>query len=77
MSHAGNLVQERYQCIVRDFLRPLHNLSMEQVDRTIVKRLLVDLLKIRSANTVEVVYAVISGIFSEDIDLGYTEVNPA
>ena len=50
---------------------------MEQVDRTRVKRLLVDLLKIRSANTVEVVHAVISGIFSEAIDLGYTEVNPA
>ena len=44
---------------------------------TRVKRLLVDLLKIRSANTVEVVHAVISGIFSEAIDLGYTEINPA
>jgi integrase len=69
--------KERYQCIIRDFLRPLHNLPMEQVDRTKVKRLLVDLLKIRSANTVEVVHAVISGIFSEAIDLGYTEINPA
>ncbi len=69
--------QERYQCIIRDFLRPLHNLPMEQVDRNRVKRLLVDLLKIRSANTVEVVHAVISGIFSEAIDLGYTEINPA
>jgi len=69
--------RERYQCIIRDFLRPLHNLPMEQVDRTRVKRLLVDLLKIRSANTVAVVHAVISGIFSEAIDLGYTEVNPA
>ena len=36
-----------------------------------------DLLKIRSPNTVEVVHAVISGIFSEAIDLGYTENNPA
>jgi integrase len=69
--------KERYQCIIRDFLRPLHNLPMEQVDRTKIKRLLVDLLKIRSANTVEVVHAVISGIFSEAIDLGYTEFNPA
>ena len=69
--------KERYQCIIRDFLRPLHNLRMEQVDRNRVKRLLVDLLKIRSANTVEVVHAVISGIFSEAIDLGYTEINPA
>jgi integrase len=39
--------------------------------------LLVDLMKIRSANTVEVVHAVISGIFSEAIDLGYTDKNPA
>jgi integrase len=69
--------KERYQCIIRDFLGPLHNLPMEQVDRTRIKRLLVDLLKIRSANTVEVVHAVISGIFSEAIDLGYTEFNPA
>jgi len=69
--------RERYQCIIRDFLRPFHNLPMEQVDRNRVKRLLVDLLKIRSANTVAVVHAVISGIFSEAIDLGYTEINPA
>jgi integrase len=69
--------QERYQCIIRDFLRPLHNLSLDQVDRTRVKRLLVDLLRIRSANTVEVVHAVISGIFSEAIDLGYSDRNPA
>jgi integrase len=69
--------RERYQCIVRDHLRPLHQLPLDQVDRVRVKRLLVDLLKIRSANTVEVVHAVISGIFTEAIDLGYTEVNPA
>lgn len=69
--------KERYQCIIRDFLRPLHNLPMDQVDRIRTKRLLVDLLKIRSAKTVEVVHAVISGIFSEAIDLGYTDKNPA
>lgn len=69
--------KEQYHCIIREFLRPLHKLPMEQVERAMVKRLLVDLLKIRSANTVEVVHAVISGIFSEAIDLGYTEVNPA
>ena len=68
--------KEQYQCIIRDFLRPLHKLPMEQVERAMVKRLLVDLLKIRSANTVEVVHAVISGIFSEAIDLGYTEIIP-
>jgi integrase len=69
--------KERYQCIIRESLRPLHNLPMEQVDRTRVKRLLVELLKIRSANTVEVVHTVISGLFTEAIDLGYTEINPA
>jgi hypothetical protein len=69
--------KERYQYIVREFLRPLHNLPMDQVDRHRIKRLLVDLLKIRSANTVEVIHAVISGIFSEAIDLGYTDKNPA
>jgi integrase len=69
--------RERYQCIIRDFLRPLHQLPLDRVDRHRIKRLLVDLLKIRSANTVEVVHAVISGIFSEAIDLGYTDKNPA
>ncbi len=69
--------RERYQGIVRDFLRPLHNLPLERVDRVKVKRLLVDLMKIRSAKTVELVYAVISGVFSEAIDLGYTDKNPA
>jgi integrase len=69
--------RERYTFITQDFLRALHNLPLDQVDRIRVKRLLVDLLKIRSANTVEVVHAVISGIFSEAIDLGYTDKNPA
>jgi integrase len=69
--------KERYQCIVREFLRPLHKLPLDRVDRIRVKYLLVDLLRIRSANTVEVVHAVISGIFSEAIDLGYTDKNPA
>ena len=69
--------RERYQGIVRDFLRPLHNLPLEMVDRVKVKRLLGDLMKIRSASTVETVHAVISGVFSEAIDLGYTDKNPA
>ncbi len=69
--------KERYECIIRDFLRPLHNLPLYLVDRVKVKRLLVDLMKIRAPKTVEVVHAVISGIFSEAIDLGYTDRNPA
>jgi len=32
-----------------DFLRLLHNLPFEQMDRSRIKQLLVDLLKIRSA----------------------------
>jgi integrase len=68
---------ERYQCIVRDFLRPLNQLPLVHVDRAKVKKLLAELLKIRSPGTVETVHAVISGIFSEAIDLGYTDRNPA
>lgn len=69
--------RERYQTILRDFLPPLAPLPLTLVDRRQVKKLLADLLKIRAANTVEVVHAVISGIFSEAIDLGYTDTNPA
>jgi integrase len=35
------------------------------------------LLKKRAPKTVELTYAVVSGIFSEAIDLGYTDQNPA
>jgi integrase len=69
--------QERYRCIVRDHLRPLHQLSLEEVSKAQVKKLLVDLLKIRAPKTVEVTHAVISGIFTEANELGYTDVNPA
>lgn len=69
--------QERYNSIIRDFLPPLSILPLDQVDRIQVKKLLTELLKIRSPKTVEVVHAVISGIFNEAIDIGYTEQNPA
>jgi integrase len=52
-------------------------LPLDKVDRARVKRLLAELLQIRSPGTVEMVHAVISGIFSEAIDLGYTDKNPA
>jgi integrase len=39
--------------------------------------LLAELLKMRTPGTVETVHAVISGIFSEAIDLGHTDRNPA
>jgi integrase len=69
--------KERYECIIREHLRPLEKLPLEQVDKSQVKRLLADLLLIRSPKTVEVTHAVISGIFTEANELGYTNVNPA
>ena len=69
--------QERYECIVRDHLHPLEKMPLEKVDKAQVKRLLADLLQIRAPKTVEVTHAVISGIFTEANELGYTEVNPA
>jgi hypothetical protein len=39
--------------------------------------LLADLLATRSPNTIQVVHAVISGIFTEANELGYLEQNPA
>jgi integrase len=69
--------KERYECIIREHLRPLEKLPLEKVDKAQVKRLLADLLQIRSPKTVEVTHAVISGIFTEANELGYTNVNPA
>jgi integrase len=69
--------KERYVGIVREYLRPLHQLPLDRVDRSRIKRLLAEMLKIRAPKTVELTYAVISGIFSEANDLGYTDQNPA
>ncbi len=69
--------KERYQGIVREYLRPLHQLPLDRVDRSRIKRLLAEMLKIRAPKTVELTYAVVSGIFSEANDLGYTDQNPA
>jgi len=69
--------RERYECIIREHLRPLENLSLEKVNRTVVKELLANLLEIRAPKTVEVIHAVISGIFTEANDLGRISVNPA
>lgn len=69
--------KERYECIIREHLQPLEKMPLEQVDKAQVKRLLVDLLQVRSPKTVEVTHAVISGIFSEANELGYLDVNPA
>jgi integrase len=56
---------------------PLHHVPLGRIDRSQIKRLLADLLKSRAPKTVELTYAVISGIFSEANDLGYTDQNPA
>jgi integrase len=69
--------KERYECIIRKHLLPLELLPLEKVDKAQVKRLLADLLQIRSPKTVEVTHAVISGIFTEANELGYTQSNPA
>jgi integrase len=69
--------QERYDYILRTFLQPLKHLPLEQVQKVQVKHLLADLLTTRSPNTVQVVHAVISGIFTEANELGYLEQNPA
>lgn len=69
--------RERYECIIRDFLRPLEKMPLAQVEKVQVKQLLAELLKIRAPKTVEVIHAVISGIFTEAIELGYTDRNPA
>jgi integrase len=45
--------QERYSYILRNFLKPLESLPLEQVQKIQVKHLLADLLAIRSPNTVQ------------------------
>jgi integrase len=47
------------------------------VTRNRVREFLTQIARIRSPKTVELVHAVISGIFSEAIELGYTRENPA
>jgi integrase len=69
--------QERYDYILRTFLKPLEHLPLEQVHKVQVKHLLAELLTTRSPNTIQVVHAVISGIFTEANELGYLEQNPA
>jgi integrase len=69
---------ERYSTIVRDYLNPvIGEYPIAKVNRGRVKDLLGEILKIRSPKTVELVHAVLSGIFTEAIDRGYTDHNPA
>jgi len=69
---------ERYYTIVRDYLKPvIGEYPITKIDRGQVKDLLSEILKIRSPKTVELVHAVLSGIFTEALDRGYVDHNPA
>jgi integrase len=68
---------ERYSQVVRDFVNPvIGGMPIDRVTRIHVRDLLAGALLIRSAKSVELIYAVTSGIFSEAIERGYTNVNP-
>jgi len=47
-----------------------------RVTRSDVKRLISEIYRVRSAKTTELVYAVVSGVFAEAIDNGFTNENP-
>ncbi len=69
---------ERYSGILKDFVRPvLGGYPLANVTRNRVRELLTQVAKIRSPKSAELVHAVVSGIFSEAIELGYTRENPA
>ncbi|MCE5333661.1 MAG: site-specific integrase [Desulfobacteraceae bacterium] len=74
----SDTTHERYAQIVRDFINPrLGFLTLSRITRAKVREVLTETAKIRAAKTVELAHAVISGIFTEAIDLGYTNENPA
>jgi len=69
---------ERYSGLVRDFVLPsLGAKPIDKVTRPVIKDLLADILEIRSAKHVELLHAVISGIFNEINDRGLANENPA
>jgi integrase len=69
---------ERYNGIVKNYLEPyIGGYPLKMIDRARVKRVLVEVSQIRSPKTIELVHATMSGVFSEAIDLGYTNENPA
>lgn len=70
--------KERYGGVVRDFIEPvIGKHPIKRVTRSNVKDLLANALDRCSPKSVEIIHAVISGIFGEAIDRGYTEENPA
>ena len=63
---------------VKNYLIPyLGSHPLRTIDRAKVKKVLAEVSQIRSPKTIELVHAAISGIFSEAIDLSYTNDNPA
>jgi len=70
--------QERYHSLLRDFVLPvLGEKPLVKVSKKKVKELLAELFTIRAAKTVELVHAVISGVFREAIDNELASKNPA
>jgi integrase len=64
--------------MVRDYVNPVIGAKpIEKVNRAQIKDLLADVLATRTPKTVELLHAVISGIFGEAIERGYTKENPA
>lgn len=68
---------ERYGSLMRDFVLPsIGQKPLDRVNRAVVKDLLVNASAIRAPKTVELIHAVMSGIFSEAIDRGLLTENP-
>lgn len=77
-SRWSEATRERYAQIVRDYVMPVLGAKpLERIDRRAVKEFLVDALADRAAKTVELLHAVVSGIFTEAIDGGKVADNPA
>ncbi|MGC8718858.1 MAG: tyrosine-type recombinase/integrase [Thermodesulforhabdaceae bacterium] len=69
--------KERYIGLLHRFILPAIGFKpLVRVTRNDVKKLIAEIYEIRSAKTAELVYAVISGIFAEAIDNGFTSENP-
>ncbi|MBW2036398.1 MAG: hypothetical protein JRI41_02800, partial [Deltaproteobacteria bacterium] len=68
---------ERYVGLLHNYILPvLGSKPLCRVTRSDVKRLISEVYHIRSAKTAELVYAVVSGVFAEAIDNGFTNENP-
>lgn len=69
---------ERYGGLLRNHIWPFFkNKRLDEINRSFVKEFLRELLKIRSAKTVELAQVIIYGVFDEAIDDEILETNPA